>query len=549
MTKSNGSMTKVEKLKIINYKCFRDFEIEFNEGVSIIVGNNEQGKSTILEALQLALSGMLNGRTLFTDINESLFNREAVTEYLESLKTTDKKSLPTILIEVYLKSDELPRFEGDGNSERTGHCGLWYKVSFNDQYQSEYSALLQSGEVKSIPVEYYKIERFSFAREAVTNRSIPLKSVLIDSTSNRFQNGSDVYISKIIRDNLDDKEIAALAQSYRKLKESFGDDESIVAINKKVSENAGISSKKVSVSVDMSVKNSWDTVLMTFIDDVPFHQIGKGEQCVIKTNLALAHKKAQTSNLILIEEPENHLSHTMLNKLLNKINETCVDKQLIITTHSNFVANKLNLKNMILLSHQKTTRFNELSEDDAEYFEKLPGYDTLRLVLAKSAILVEGPSDELIVQRAYKDEYGKLPIEDGVDVISVRGLSFKRFLDIAKKLDKKVAVVTDNDGKYETRIRKKYKDYESIACIKICASDNNDLKTLEPQFVNANKENLDDIRETIGIKLEDYPLQKNISDYMEDNKTDWALKVFNSTKQFCYPDYITEAIDWVHEGE
>lgn len=549
MTKSNGSMTKVEKLKIINYKCFRDFEIEFNEGVNIIVGNNEQGKSTILEALQLALSGMLNGRTLFTDINESLFNREAVTEYLESLKTTDKKSLPTILIEVYLKSDELPGFEGDGNSERTGHCGLWYKVSFNDQYQSEYSALLQSGEVKSIPVEYYKIERYSFAREAVTNRSIPLKSVLIDSTSNRFQNGSDVYISKIIRDNLDDKEIAALAQSYRKLKESFGDDESIVAINKKVSENAGISSKKVSVSVDMSVKNSWDTVLMTFIDDVPFHQIGKGEQCVIKTNLALAHKKAQTSNLILIEEPENHLSHTMLNELLNKINETCADKQLIITTHSNFVANKLNLKNMILLSHQKTTRFNELSEDDAEYFEKLPGYDTLRLVLAKSAILVEGPSDELIVQRAYKDEYGKLPIENGVDVISVRGLSFKRFLDIAKKLDKKVAVVTDNDGKYETRIRKKYKDYESIACIKICASDNNDLKTLEPQFVNANKENLDDIRETIGIKLEDYPLQKNISDYMEDNKTDWALKVFNSTKQFCYPDYITEAIDWVHEGE
>lgn len=542
-------MIKVEKLKIKNYKCFRDFEIEFNESVSIIVGNNEEGKSTILEALQLALSGMLNGRTLFADIYESLFNREAVTEYLESLKTSEKQPLPTILIEVYLKSDELPLFEGDGNSERTGCCGLWFKASFNDLYQSEYSALIQNGEVKSIPVEYYKIERFSFAREAVTNRSIPLKSVLIDSTSSRFQNGSDVYISKIIRDNLDDKEIAALAQSYRKLKESFGDDESIVAINKKVSENAGISNKKVSVAVDMSVKNSWDTVLMTFIDDVPFHQIGKGEQCVIKTNLALAHKKALTSNLVLIEEPENHLSHTKLNELLNKINETCADKQLIITTHSNFVANKLNLKNMILLSHQKTTRCNELSEDDAEYFEKLPGYDTLRLVLSRRAILVEGPSDELIVQRAFKDKYGKLPIEDGIDVISVRGLSFKRFLDIAKKLDKKVAVVTDNDGKYETRIKNKYKDYEGVVSIKICASDNNDLKTLEPQFVNANKDNLDDVREVLGVKQEDYPTQKSVSDYMEDNKTDWALNVFKSTKRFIYPLYITEAIDWVHGRE
>jgi len=70
-------MIVVEKLKIQNYKCFRDFEIEFNDGISIIVGNKEEGKSTILEALQLALSGMLNGRTLFTDVYESLFNKDA----------------------------------------------------------------------------------------------------------------------------------------------------------------------------------------------------------------------------------------------------------------------------------------------------------------------------------------------------------------------------------------------------------------------------------------------------------------------------------------
>lgn len=542
-------MIAVDKLIIKNYKCFRDFEIKFNKSISIIVGNNEEGKSTILEALQLCLSGMLNGRALFSDVYESLFNKEAVREYVESLRTDNKKPLPTILIEVYLNTNELPRFEGDGNSGRTKGCGLWIKICFNEQYQGEYTALVQRGDVKTIPVEYYKVERFSFAREAVTNRGIPLKSVLIDSSSNRFQNGSDVYISKIIRESLDDKEIAALAQSYRKLKENFGNDASIVAINDKVSENAGISNKKVSVSVDMSMKNSWETVLMTFIDDVPFHQIGKGEQCVIKTNLALAHKKAQTSNLVLIEEPENHLSHTMLNELLNKINKTCKDKQLIITTHSNFVANKLNLKNLILLSNQTTTKFDELPEGDAEYFEKLPGYDTLRLILAKKVILVEGPSDELIVQRAYKDKYDLLPIEDGVDVISVRGLSFKRFLDIAKRLDKKVTVVTDNDGNYEKRIRKKYQDYEDVDCIKVFASDNEDLKTLEPHFVEANKDKLADIRELIGISEADYPTQNNVSDYMEDNKTEWALAVFNSDMTYSYPAYITEAIEWVHEGE
>lgn len=542
-------MISVEKLKISNYKCFKDFVIDFNDSINIIVGNNEEGKSTILEALQLALSGMLNGRFLFTDVYESLFNKDTVDEYLRSLNTTDKKPLPSILIEVFLKGDNLAKFEGDGNTYKTKRCGIAFKVCFNDQFNDEYSALIQSGEVKTLPVEYYKIDRYTFARDAVTNRSIPLKSVLIDSSSVKFQNGSDVYISKIIKDNLEEKEIAALAQSFRKLKEDFGEVEAIEAINRKVSENAGISTKKVTVSVDMSVKNSWETVLMTYIDDVPFHQVGKGEQCLIKTNLALAHKKAQTSNLILIEEPENHLSHTRLNELLETITAKCEEKQLIITTHSNFVANKLNLKNLILLSDQKTTRFSDLSSGDAEYFQKLPGYDTLRLILAKSAILVEGPSDELIVQRAYKDKYGALPIQQGIDVISVRGLSFRRFLEIARRLNKKVAVVTDNDGNYEHRVTKKYKDFASVTCIKVCASNDNSLKTLEPQFAHANSCELSGLRTVLGITEKDYSTEQKVSDYMEANKTEWALNVFESDKTFDYPAYIVNAIDWVHDGE
>ena len=59
----------------------------------------------------------------------------------------------------------------------------------------------------------------------------------------------------------------------------------------------------------------------------------------------------------------------------------------------------------------------DLSQDTRDYFMKLPGYDTLRLIMSKRTILVEGPSDELIVQKAYKAQHGRLPLEDGVDVI------------------------------------------------------------------------------------------------------------------------------------
>ena len=67
-------------------------------------------------------------------------------------------------------------------------------------------------------------------------------------------------------------------------------------------------------------------------------------------------------------------------------------------------------------------------------------------MLCKKAILVEGDSDELVVQRAYLDKYGKPPIEDNIDIISARNLSFLRYLKIAKQLMIPVCVVTDNDG-------------------------------------------------------------------------------------------------------
>ena len=82
-------------------------------------------------------------------------------------------------------------------------------------------------------------------------------------------------------------------------------------------------------------------MLMTYLDEIPFHQIGKGEQCIIKTNLALGYQKSQEANLILLEEPENHLSHTKLNELIKNLSEGWANKQVIISTHSNFVANKL----------------------------------------------------------------------------------------------------------------------------------------------------------------------------------------------------------------
>jgi putative ATP-dependent endonuclease of OLD family len=307
-----------------------------------------------------------------------------------------------------------------------------------------------------------------------------------------------------------------------------------------------ISNKKIELSVDLSSRNAWENSLITCIEDVPFHNIGKGEQCIIKTKLALGHKKAKEANIILLEEPENHLSHTKLNQLIKDVIQDSSDKQILISTHNSFVANKLGLENLILLNDKKTVRFDDLPDDTFQFFKKLSGYDTLRLILCKKAILVEGDSDELIVQKAYRVKYGRLPIEDGIDVISV-GTSFLRFLEIAAKIQKQVAVVTDNDGDYDNKIEKKYQSYTNSAKIKIFADNRNNLNTLEPQIVDANKESLAILCQILEIDNKKYSTVDDVSKYMQKDKTNSALKIFNSSEQINIPDYINNVIDWCNE--
>lgn len=79
---------KIRKINIENYKCFKGkFSLELNDGLNVIVGNNEAGKSTILEALHLVLTGYLNGKYLRNELTQYLFNREIVNEYLQAVNS------------------------------------------------------------------------------------------------------------------------------------------------------------------------------------------------------------------------------------------------------------------------------------------------------------------------------------------------------------------------------------------------------------------------------------------------------------------------------
>ena len=540
----------IRKVHIENFKRFyRSFDIELHEGINIVVGDNESGKSTIIEAIYLALTGPYNNKNIKNELTQFIFNQTAVEEYIESVRAGHPIELPSILIEIYLEGDDAALFKGDVNSDDEDCCGIFMWIKFDEQYNEEYAELIKSG-IDSLPIEYYKVEWSSFAwNTSITSRSIPMKAALIDTSNAKSYNSSDIYVSRILKDNLDTKEVVDVTQAFRILENNFISDKKIEDLNDKINTASHLSDRSIQLAVDLSARNAWESILTAYLDKIPFTYIGKGEQNIIKTKLALSHKRAKNASIILIEEPENHLSFSKMNELLYAISNECSEKQMLITTHSSFVANKLGLKNLILLSNNKTSRLIDLTEDTQDFFMKLSGYDTLRILLCKKAILVEGDSDELVVQRAYLYKYGKLPIEDNIDVISARNLSFLRYLEIAKQLMIPVCVVTDNDGDIDA-LERKYAAYKKHEYIKICYDHTIDVEpteingkqyncnTLEPKILKANSRDI-----LNSIFSTDFQDDNSLRKYMKENKTECALRIFNTHHKINYPQYILDAIE------
>ena len=368
------------------------------------------------------------------------------------------------------------------------------------------------------------------------------------------RNNNDVQISRIIQENLEEKELVGISQLYRKMNDNFINDEIMTNVNKKLSQNTHILNTTIQLDTESLNQSDWEKSVITRINSTPFDFVGKGTQAAIKIELSLTSGKADKSSIILIEEPENHLTYSKMNKLISEITKLNNEKQIFITTHSSFVANKLNIKNLILLSKDKNTSFSRLTPETINFFEKKPGYDTLRLLLCKKAILVEGDADELIVQKAYLNKNGILPIENDIDVISV-GNTFLRFLEISTLLEKETIVVTDNDGDIE-QLKNKYENYlgkNEKNFIKICYDDETHIEqgnlrsknggtfnydTLEPCMLRAN--NLDTLNEILETNKS---TDDELIYYMVNNKTECALKIFDTTQNIKFPKYIEDSIN------
>jgi len=540
-TTAERMMALITQIKIRGYRIYRDFTLRPNARLNILVGGNDAGKSTLIEAIALALNGRIGGRGVLEELNPYWFNSDMVEEFVNLRKAGKKVALPEILIELYLdKRDDLQGLCGAINTDvPTNACpGVSLRIFPNEEYRDMLDEWLKSP-TALLPVEYYTYEWQSFADQELTRRPRALSVAVIDSRTVRSTSGVDYHLRQILSDHLEPSEKASISLSYREVKASMTES-ALSDVNTRLALlEASLENEPMALAMDQSSRSSWEGSVTPHVDDVPFSMAGQGQQAAIKISLAMKRHSAKAS-IVMIEEPENHLSHTSLATLLSRIEGLATDQQqLFISTHSTYVLNRLGLNSLLLLNRNTASKITELTPDTVRYFQRLPGYDTLRMVLAKKVVLVEGPSDEIIFERVFKDKYRITPMASGIDVISMRGLALARCLELCAAINKQVAVMRDNDGVEPVKLREPVEKWLDGTRRELFIGDVSDGKTLEPQLIHHNGEK--GLRTILGITV-----AADLETWMIREKTEGALRIAESTDALIPPAYMEAAAKFIH---
>lgn len=523
----------IDRVVLQNFKKFVGYEASLDKSRNIFVGDNDSGKSSLLTAIDLTLSG---SRYKVEKLGlESLFNTDAVSKFLAGEPSI--AALPEVVVEIYLNPRHEEFLKGKNNSLKKNSEGLRMVISPDPDLDAELREFIGE-KTGTFPFDYYEVTFKTFKGVPYAGFQKHVRHILLD--------GSKVSASSAMREFIHNaydmhvsgaQERAKHSAAYRLAKNKFRDD-SLKDINERVGQ---IDSYQFELRTGMG--SSLESDLTISEKNVALENSGQGRQSLIKTEFSLKKSK-RPIDIVLLEEPENHLSHSSISKLIALV-EAGIDKQVLIATHSNMIASKLDLRNCYLIGAPEAgspVAFRKLTEDTAEFFMKSPTNNVLDLSLSHKTILVEGAAEYILLEALFKKHTGSLPEALGVQIITVNGLSFKRYIEVGNILRHRIAVIRDNDGNYAKNCVENYAglilDKKQI---QVFGDKDSAITTFEKAIYRDNTALCDRLfkqgRKTLSVL--EYMLK-------DGNKSEAAFALVQHANELKVPGYIQEAINWIN---
>lgn len=443
----------ISELRVYNFRRFKavddapGLKITFHKGLNALIGENDSGKTAVIDALKLVL---------LTQSNEYIRPSDE-----DFYKTIDGDACSEFKIDCTISEftqNEAKNFIEYLSFNKTEN-GIEYTLELHYRAWKDGHRIYQElrvgdvedgisidGKARELLKAVYLKPLRDAEREMSSGRGSRISQILLNHPVFKDKKehavldifrGANKQIEDYFTDNVDGKRIL---QTIRSNLESFND--------KGQDSNAELKTSDIQLKA----------ILESLSLDAPEFNPGLGELNLLFIAAELLLLKDDMDGglkLALIEELEAHLHPQaqlrLISYLQNEYNKN--DVQIIISTHSPILASKINLKNLILMKngtgHDLAEGQTGVQKGDYLFLQRFLDSTKANLFFAKGIIMVEGDAENILIP-VIADILG-YPLERyGLSIVNVGSTAFLRYSRIMVRKDGAnigipVSVITDCD--------------------------------------------------------------------------------------------------------
>jgi len=432
----------VKRLKLVNWRSFSECVMDLSPGLNTLVGPNDAGKSTILEAINLAIGDVYHSSYVPPTTD---FHLASCDSFEISLDISVPNTLPGWFYEKYfIQSDQHIRGNVVGVMRIVGHRdskGL--EVAFKDRmgnWQEQSTYFLK----KDVDFMYARSVR-DISRHTATSFRSPLSEIR-------------QILSKKLTTDCKQRVLVRLREADHELMQDGAFVELQAIIKDIVKDQTSLKEVKFSLTHPTPselLRHLSIVGLDTFESALETKGVGTQNSVILALFQTLA-AMCEEINIFALEEPEIGFHPHGQRLLMRRFQRLAAGgSQVFVTTHSPNLVDSDSLPNLWRVAKEELASkcYKMPTRPDLlETLDKHLAGDTTEMVFASKVLVVEGPSEVgyyPAISRKLEKDFDR----HNISVVAAEGLSkVAKLVKIAKELNIPCHYVVDKSKDVKTQL-------------------------------------------------------------------------------------------------